>query len=497
MKAIMVMFDSLNRHMLPPYGCDWVHAPNFQRLAEKSVTFDCSYVGSMPCMPARRELHTGRYNFLHCGWGPLEPFDDSMPEILRENGIYSHLISDHYHYWEDGGATYHNRYSSWEISRGQEGDPWVGNLNQRKGPDPNPHMTATGKPHAFSDRVNREFMQDEANQPQPKTFAMGLDFLERNHGCDNWFLQLETFDPHEPYFVPERFKELYDFDFSKFQNDWPTYSPAGEEQRELTEHYRFLNAALISMCDHYLGKVIDMMDKHDMWKDTMLILNTDHGFLLGEHEWWGKCRMPFYDEVARTPLFIWDPRSGIKNERRQSLVQTIDLPATILEYFGLDLPPDIQGVPLKNTIENNTKVRDAGLFGCHGAQVNVTDGRYVYMRGTDTGERVLNSYTLMPCHMKKRFDPEELRNAALAEPFEFTKGCPVLKIPDAHGLWSKNQQLPEYSTLLFDTKTDPGEEDPLDEPEVEARMLKLLVKTMKANDAPREEFIRLGITDTE
>ncbi len=82
MNAIMVMFDTLNRHMLPPYGCDWVHAPNFERLARRTVAFDKCYVASMPCMPARRELHTGRYNFLHRSWGPLEPFDDSMPEIL-------------------------------------------------------------------------------------------------------------------------------------------------------------------------------------------------------------------------------------------------------------------------------------------------------------------------------------------------------------------------------------------------------------------------------
>ena len=77
MKAIMVMYDSLNRHMLPNHGCDWTLAPNFARLAERAVTFDNHYVGSMPCMPARREMHTGRYNFLHRSWGPHEPFDDS------------------------------------------------------------------------------------------------------------------------------------------------------------------------------------------------------------------------------------------------------------------------------------------------------------------------------------------------------------------------------------------------------------------------------------
>ena len=127
MKAVIVFYDSLNKRYLPPYNseCDTI-APNFSRLAERSVKFDNSYVGSMPCMPARRELHTGRYNFLHREWGPLEPFDDSMPEILRNNGVYTHLISDHLHYWEDGGSNYHTRYSSWECFRGQEGDHWKG-----------------------------------------------------------------------------------------------------------------------------------------------------------------------------------------------------------------------------------------------------------------------------------------------------------------------------------------------------------------------------------
>ena len=101
MRAIMVMFDSLNRRFLPNYGCNWVSAPNFQRLAEKSVTYDNFYASSLPCMPARRDLHTGRPNFLHRSWGPLEPFDNSMPEILKEHGIYTRLISDHGHYWEE------------------------------------------------------------------------------------------------------------------------------------------------------------------------------------------------------------------------------------------------------------------------------------------------------------------------------------------------------------------------------------------------------------
>ena len=113
------MFDTLSRRYLSTYGNDWVLTPNFKRLEEHCVVFDQFYCGSLPCMPARRELHTGRYNFLHRGWGPIEPFDVSSIEMMKAKGIYTHIVTDHSHYWEDGGATYLTRYSSWEGFRGQ------------------------------------------------------------------------------------------------------------------------------------------------------------------------------------------------------------------------------------------------------------------------------------------------------------------------------------------------------------------------------------------
>ena len=117
------------------------------------------------------------------------------------------------------------------------------------------------------------------------------------------------------------------------------------------------------MCDEQLGKVLDLMDELDMWRDTMLIVCTDHGFLLGEHGWWAKNVQPWYNEVAHTPLFIWDPRSGKAGARRQSLVQMVDLPATLLDFFGLERPADMQGMSLASTIEKDRPVREAALFG--------------------------------------------------------------------------------------------------------------------------------------
>ena len=487
MKAVMVMYDSLNRHMLSPYGCEWVKTPNFERLARRAVTFDKCFVGSMPCMPARRELHTGRYNFLHRSWGPLEPFDDSAPEILKNAGVATHLVSDHYHYWEEGGCTYHTRYSNWEISRGQEGDPWYGDLDDP--PIPNPNRAKPWKNR--QDWVNRWHMRDEKDHPQPRTFAMGLEYIRANRRHDNWFLHIETFDPHEPYFVAERFKDLYDYDFGDLGVDWPDYRRVQPGEEALVRHLRFLNAALVSQCDYYLGQVLDLFDRENLWEDTMLIVNTDHGFMLGEHDWWAKCVMPFYNEVAWTPLFIWDPRTKTAGQRRASLVQTIDIPATLLEFFGVPIPPDMEGRPLRPVLERDESIRKAGLFGIHGGHVNVTDGRHVYMRApASPSNEPLYEYTHMPAHMRHTFSVEEMRGAVMAPPFRFTKGCPVMKIPSRQ-TWVKAH---EFGTLLFDIDADPKQERPLQDPQIERRMIDLMVDLMRANDAPQEQYVRLGLS---
>ena len=498
MKAIMVMFDTLNRHMLPPYGCDWTHAPNFARLAERTVTFDNCYVGSMPCMPARREIHTGRYNFLHRSWGPVEPFDDSMPEILSDHGVYTHLSTDHQHYFEDGGASYHTRYDSWDFHRGQEGDAWIGQVKDPEVPPTLNRETPRGTPlwrrdSGRQDWINRAVMDSEEKQPQAKTFAAGLEFIRRNHEQDNWFLQMETFDPHEPFFTQQKYKDLYPHEYNGKLFDWPPYRQVEETAQEV-QHMRYEYAALLSMCDEYLGKALDLMDELAMWDDTLLIVCTDHGFLLGEHDWWAKIVPPFYNEVAHTPLFIWDPRSRVADARRSQLAQMIDIPATLLEFFGVARPPDMQGIPLGDVVAADAPTRDAVLFGVHGGHVNITDGRYVYMRGPDdpTQNEPLYEYTLMPTHIRYRFDVEELQDIELAEPFSFTKGCRTMKVESR----PSDERPPRY-TMLFDLETDPGQETPIDSVAEEARLTARMVELMRANDAPPEQFERLGLAVEE
>ncbi len=497
MKAIMIMYDSLNRHFLPGYTDNPLDLPNFRRLLSKTAAFDKSYVGSMPCMPARRELQTGRYNFLHRSWGPIEPYDDCVPEILRKNNIHSHLTTDHYHYSEDGGATYHNRYSTYAIYRGQESDRWIGCVEK---PAPTQIMSLDKLPDGFrrfragsgvQNMCNRTVMQNQEDFPQHKTFADGLDFIERNHENDNWFLQIETFDPHEPFFSPDSFQEkFFDPDKPFPDEDWPSYTRVSESEEQIS-NMRKKYSALVTMCDEYLGKVLDAMDEYKLWDDTLLIVNTDHGFMLSEHGWWGKSVMPLYEEIAHTPLYIWDPRSRASGERRKSLVQTIDLAPTILGFFGLDIPKSMQGKDLAETVASDKPVREYALYGYFGDSVNITDGRYTYLKAPVAPDAELNEYTLMPTHMNSMFAAKELSELSLSEPFDFTKGCKLMKIP----VYNHRQMKGAYDCgdLLFDTENDPWQKVNIDDEKLKSKLNAEMKKLMEETDAPAEQFNRIGL----
>jgi arylsulfatase A-like enzyme len=492
MRAVVIMYDSLRRSCLEPYGSTWIKTPNFLRLAAKTVTFDNFYAGSLPCMPARREIHTGRLNFLHRGWSPLEPFDESMPQMLKQNGIYSHLITDHCHYWEDGGSTYHNRFASFDFIRGQEGDAWAG--------------SAEGFNAQFDireqDKKNRSRMTEEPRHYHVRTYNDGVNFLKENIKNDNWYLQLEYFDPHEPFFVPDRFKKMYSDETSDF--DWPRYLPADRQDPQELKSAVLNYAALVSMIDEYLGKILDIFDQYDLWKDTLLIVNTDHGYMLGEHGFVGKNYMPVYNEIANIPFFIWDPRYGGSGERRDELAQTTDIPVTILNYFSLPAGNHMEGKDLYDVLKDRTRIHDAVLFGYHGMHINITDGRYLYMRAAANEKNApLYQYTLMPMHIKKLISCEELRQAdrTLVDDFAFTGYTPVIRIPvderyDKRRYYRYSDHI-KYGSMLFDLKSDPGQNRPIHDRAVESAMIHTMAELMRSNECPAEQFCRMGIEKTK
>jgi arylsulfatase A-like enzyme len=492
MKAVMLMFDSLNRGALPAWGGKQ-SLPQFERLARQTARFSSSYICSMPCMPARRDFHTGRPSFLFRGWGPLEPFDFSVPGALKEAGIYTHFVTDHYHYWEHGGATYHTPYHTHRFIRGQEGDGWVGQVRPPTVPatlnfrndDRNTRLGSLQR----EDWVNRQFLRRDEDFPMSQTISAGLDFLARNASEDNWFLHLETFDPHEPFVAPPDLREKYGIaDVPVF--DWPSYGRVTETPEEI-ELLRRNYAALVEYCDRQLGRVLDAFDRHGLWDDTMLIVWTDHGFLLGEHECLGKVWCPFYQEIANTPFFVWDPRSGAKDCVRNALVQpAIDIGPTLLRWFDQPIPDSVRGRDLQATVAEDAPVRDAAIFGCFGLDVNVTDGKHVYMRQPEDPTAPAFLDTLMPTHMRSFFSKEQLNSFVEAAERPYTNGCIVPRYALGSFPWAARDP---GGHRLYDIQSDPGQSKALSDGALESRLCGLLVDEMRRQDAPDWQFKRLGL----
>ena len=520
MKTVFVLFDSLNRLALGAYGGTTVATPNFDRFAQRSVTFDKHYVGSLPCMPARRDMHTGRLNFTHRNWGPLEPFDESFARILSSNSVYTHLISDHLHYFENGGWGYANAFDSWDFVRGQEYDalkvmvrPPLERYRERfderhypvhKLPETGAITRGNSDKTAFKrlrGAISEDSLTDENDFPTAKCFAKAFEFLDTNRGEDDWFLQLECFDPHEPFTVPERFKAAYDTGYNGKILNWPLYEKNANSPEEIAA-IRGNYAALVAMCDAYFGRLLDYFDEHDLWDDTALVLTTDHGFLLSEHDWWAKNRMPYYEEISHIPMMVWHPGQAEQaGSRRGTLTQTMDLMPTFLEMHGCAVPETVTGRSIVPLLSNDAHDRTSQIFGMFGGPVGVTDGCYTYYRyPEDLSGRNLHLYTLMPAHMIDLFDIGELQSSELAPPFNFTKGAPMLRMkldPKNTQVGQDGDTLEDCETALYDVEADPQQENPLDDPTIERRLEAEIARHFALHDAPPELFAHFDLAQPD
>ena len=149
----------------------------------------------------------------------------------------------------------------------------------------------------------------------------------------------------------------------------------------------------------------------------------------------------------------------------------------------------MEGKSLFETIKSDKPVRNEAIFGVFSGHVNVFDGEYIYMRAADKDKvNYLFNYTLMPTQIHNSFTIEQLKEAEFVEGFDFTKGLKVLKVPakDKYG-------VNDFGTMLFNIIDDPSQLTPLDDKEKEKEMLEKLIRLMQENDAPIEQYERLGI----
>ncbi len=504
MKAILILMDSLNRHMMKKYNPEaWMKTPNIDKFAEESIQFNGHWLGSAPCMPARRDILTGRLNFLERGWGPIEPYDVTFPRLMQEKGIFSHIITDHHHYFEIGGEHYCQQYNSWDFIRGQEHDPMVSSVNRPKLPE----KFFGGMSPQYE--LNKQNFKSDEDYPTPVTFSHACEWIKDNKGADDFFLQVEVFDPHEPFDCPQEFLDLYDDDWKGPHYNWSGYNRVGvRDPEDGLKHLQKAYAATATMADKWFGRFIDTLKETGMYEDTMIILTTDHGHLLGEHGWTGKNTSHVYNELGHIPLFIHMPKEKGAGTQIDALTQNIDIMPSMCDLFDLETPKRVKGHSLLPLINGEKdKLREACIYGWFSKAVNVTDGHYTYLRIPvrvdnspcfsyctipDTLNRFIGVPNVFRGNKQGQFSADKFKAGSFLKHTAY----PVFKIPVASAEVFNGEIQPlidDGGSQLFDIKNDYAQEQPLCDPEIEKRMIQRLKDCMIEAESPEEQFERLGI----
>ena len=496
--VIVILLDSLNRHMIGDYGGTEFDTPNIDRFAKRAVRFNRHFIGSFPCMPARHDLLCGALDFLWKPWGSIELWERPITAHLREAGVNTMLFTDHPHLFETGGENYHTDFFAWEYLRGHENDPW------KSRPDPSwigaPALPAGSREWHY-DR-SRTYFREELDFPGPKTMKATADWIDSNGDFhDRFLLYVDEFDPHEPFDSPTPWMDRYDPNWEGPRIIWPPYGVRNVERGVITEregsHIRCNYGSKLSMIDHWFGKVLDALDRNELWDDTMVVVCTDHGHYLGEKDIWGKPQVPQYEPLGHTPLYIAYP--GVETKQVDALTTNVDINATLCEIFEVEPKHRTHGVSLVPLITGTAdSIREWAIGGVFGNWVMVYDGHRKYARApVDNGFPLSmwsNRWSTMLYAEMNRLWPNPDKRATL----DFMPGSdvPVIRQPFQEGdllpYWCARPRVDEHH--LYDIDLDPSEDENRLGAQDEADMIELLREGLKAVEAPDEQYVRLGVT---
>ena len=486
MNTIFILIDSLRRDYLGCYGNTWVQTPNLDSLAENSTVFENSYIGSYPCMPARRDIWTGCLEFPWRGWGPLEPEDVDIAKILTQNGHTSMVISDHYHMWERGSGNYFFNFSGSEYIRGQENDLWITDptilVEYSADPERMARHSLRSESYARYKRNTAHFRLEQ-DYFAPQVFRKASEWLERNRTLKDFFLMLEVFDPHEPFDPPFPYNEMYNPGYNGQSFIWPTYGKSDLYSEEELKQIRSLYAGEVTMVDRWLGYFIDTVKHLGLMDDTMIIVTTDHGHLFGEHGMIGKPWSDLgdsnmYQEIASIPLIIFNPKEQ-GGKRVSNLTQPVDLFATVLDAFELPTPARVHGLsllPFTLKMEKDFPKREIAVYGRYGESINITDGEWtLFLWPPAKSNEPLYWYSHLPPQfgdVKVRDDFDGRRYSAIV-----TRG--------------------PMSNALYHIKDDPCQEHDLynQRPDKVKELKGKLKSYLLSIHAPDEQLIRLGLIE--
>lgn len=365
---VVIISDTLRTAELGCYGNQDIHTPSIDALARRSTRFTRAYPESLPTIPVRRALHTGRraYPFRNYrpvkwdivylpGWQAMDNDEDTLAENLAAAGYHTGFVTDTLPYFAPG-FNFTRGFWQWEYIRGQQQDRWKSPFTV-----PRERLAQYGNhPDEMTRQIysivpmhlaNTADVRSEEQTSTAHTFQWAMQFLEDNQKGQPFYLMIDCFDPHEPWEAPEQYYRMYgDPNYRGRQLIFSIYGPA-EEQGYSQEEIAFLKShyqGLVTLVDTWFGKFMAKLDGLGLSDNTAIFLISDHGtnFCDNPRNIIGKPENSMYPGVMRLPFLAQVPDGTGTETICDELVYNVDLTATVYALSGIESENSIHGQSL-------------------------------------------------------------------------------------------------------------------------------------------------------
>ena len=408
--VLFIAIDDL-RPELGCYGDEWIQSPNIDRLAADGIVFERAYCQIAVCGASRASVLTGlrptheRFRDYSAYAEKDAPGATTLPEEFRKHGY--HCISN--------GKIFHHQFDT--ADRSWSEPSWRPSINERTPLNPESETMIGGTknrgPVFEAADVTDHAYHD--GQVADKTIE---DLKRMKESGQPFFIACGFRKPHLPLYAPKKYYDLYDpKDIAVADNQYrpknaPTalkgsseihnYHDRGMEYNSQEWHRSLRHAyyACVSYVDAQVGRVLQELDDLDLRDNTIIVLWGDHGWHLGEHNFWGKHNVMHL--ATHAPLIVAGP--GVPGgQRSPQLVEFVDIYPTLCDLAGITTTNQgLQGTSFIPLLSDPNRAWKKAAFSSYGPAVSVITHRYNYAE-FENGEKML--YDL-------KNDPEENVNIA-------------------------------------------------------------------------------------
>lgn len=422
--VLFIIADDLTATAISTYDNKACPTPNVERLAEEGTVFTQAYCQFPVCGPSRASFmysyypHATRNFGYNSGRKNVGPDTPTWTQHFKNNGYNATRVSKIYHmgvphdiYKGTDGADDPASWTQKFNCKGPEAD-CAGEAEVLSGnPDGTKKHSGMGGGTSF---INVKAEGDDLFHADGKAAQKACELLKELKD-EKFFLALGFVRPHVPFVAPKKYFEPFPHGSialpEKIENDQADIPKLGinyktsqntkmsiEQQKKAVSGYY----ASVTYMDAQVGRVLDALEKEGLEDNTIVIFTSDHGYHLGEHDFWSKVGL--MDESSKVPLIIKVP--GQKPGRCNSFVELIDLYPTVASLCGLKIPKHVQGKNITKLLEDPTqKVRDAAFCVNHKKSFLLRTDKWAFIQHGEDASLGLQLYDMQK-------DPKQYTNLA-------------------------------------------------------------------------------------